>query len=161
MSLDGKLRHSTEFAALQGKVANAELISQNERDRLAGIYAELYESGFVPVTIKVRFNPVQQSTETVYSDGRPIDFQLAKVGNRILSLQRNRTGKYAVMVCDNVSSCPMSPDGYKEIKLSVGKGDLRSLNEAMDLLQRVYGANPEVARGLVRPGAQYVSTSLY
>lgn len=167
--VDRDLRHSVEFAALKDKINSAEFSSQETQDSLNGLRRDYYDSGFVPVTIKIGFNTVTQQTEAIYPDGRPADFQMVHVppntnpfindgGDRIVSLQRGRSGKYTVMVCEKFSACPMGADGYKVVKLNAGRGGL-TLDQAKGVVKEFYKVESRKAEGLVRVGAQYAPTA--
>ena len=155
--IDRNLRHSVELAALKDQVANAELTSGETRNRVNGLRQEMYGT-FTPLTIKVKFNPVQQKVEkAVYLDNNDLDFVAVVVpgrfGGSIVSLQKDiKSGLYAPMSCNNIAGYPLDADGYRMLTLTVGAERYASPEEALKGLCNTYRVDPARAPALIRNG---------
>lgn len=161
--IDRNLKHSVELAALRTQIAGAELSSKETQDRINGLHRELYGT-FAPLTIKVRFNAVEQREEAVYMDGSPVRFKLVMIpgsyGGSIVSLQKDaKLGIYAPMSCNNISGCPLNADGSRIVTLTVGRERYPSSEEALKGLARDYKVQESKAFDLIREKAQYVVTA--
>ena len=155
--VDRNLKHSVELVALKAQVANAELTSGETRNRVNGLHQEMYGT-FTPLTIRVKFNPVQQKVEkAVYLNGNDLDFVAVVVpgrfGGSIVSLQKDiKSGLYAPMSCNNIAGYPLDADGYRMLTLTVGAERYASPEEALKGLCDTYRVDPDRALALIRNG---------
>ena len=155
--IDRNLKHSVELAAFKDQVANMELTSEETRNRVNGLRQEMYGT-FTPLTIKVKFNPVQQKVEkAVYLDNNDLDFVAVVVpgrfGGSIVSLQKDiKSGLYAPMSCNNIAGYPLDADGFRTITLTVGVERYASPEEALKGLCNTYRVDPARAPALIRNG---------